>query len=525
MNEFLKIMSELIKQILEGPQAIKEESTKKLQVCYSKMSVPERKKALESVLPFTGNDLETYVFLLSFVLKYINDEQVKNAIEDALADGKYPLLSSIVFSNQIGKRLFINKMQYDEYEEQMRKQLLHERHVKEVQRFLPQNYQYIPYENRNKKRVVISLEPILSERHAPTKKMINMHAFFRNLGYDVLVVATSYRKVELDRNLQWWEMYVDKSIYEETGRFEIDFLGEKIQGCHIAYTDEHFIEEIHLGMEVIREYNPEFVLMLGERGILADLCNMFTTTVVMPCVNQPAVTTSDITLRYFNCTEEKDVFYRKCLKEKALLDFRHVNILETDSDSSLTREQFGISEKDFVVIVAGTRLEYEISGEAERLLYAVLDENPDAIIAFIGKCENLQKRLDETKYAQRFRYMGYQENFGAAIGLGDVFLNPPRQGAGAGGGRAMKVGVPVITLGNCDVALVGESFICETLEEMPKLVKRYREDADFMRRQKEKCKEVAEGRSGINNMENLKKLLEEIKGEIDRLEKEHKDGR
>ena len=153
MNEFLKIMSELIKQILEGPQAIKEESTKKLQMCYSKMSVLERKKALKSVLPFTGNDLETYVFLLSFIWKYINDEQVKNAIEDALEDENFPLLSDIIFSTQVNRKLFINTMEYDEYEEYIRKQRIYEKNVRKVRELLPQKYEYIPYANRNQKRI------------------------------------------------------------------------------------------------------------------------------------------------------------------------------------------------------------------------------------------------------------------------------------------------------------------------------------------------------------------------------------
>ena len=362
------------------------------------------------------------------------------------------------------------------------------------------------------------IEPILGENHAPTKKMVNISSFFQQLGYEVLVVANSYRKLEEIRCLQCWEMYMDNSLFQDTGCFNIDILGVSVSGCHIAYADEHYIDDVLLGLEVIREFNPEFVLMIGERSILADLCNEFTTSVTMACVNRPPVTTSQIVARYFNCTEEQEAFYKKCLGSKKILDFKHVNILERPVTTSLTMEQFGIREEDFVIIVAGNRLNFEIKDEARQLLCNVLDENPEAIIAFVGKADSLETELGQTKYAKCFRYLGFQPNFEDAVGLGDIFLNPPRQGGGTGGSRAMLKGVPVITLPNCDVASVGDAFICDTLADMPKLVKRYMTDADFMKHQKEQCRVSVERIFGVDSIANLKKMCEELECEIKKCE-------
>ena len=86
-------------------------------------------------------------------------------------------------------------------------------------------------------------------------------------------------------------------------------------------------------------------------------------------------------------------------------------------------------------------------------------------------------------------------------------MNPPRQGGGTGAYYAIANDVPVLTLDDCDVAQVGKQFVCEKLEDMPKIIKRYIEDGEFTQKQKEYCKERTNILYGINNVENIKKFI------------------
>lgn len=523
MTEFMKIMLELTSELMQGASKVQTTDIEKLQVYYRTLKESERKRCLEILRGLLDGELETYVYLLSFLLANLQDNTIKNELESIFENEKFPLLNSIVYWRFLKKKVFVSGNiceNQTEYERQIR---LYSNHVKGVQKLLKQQFSYIPYEERNKKRVVLLIEPIFWEKHAPTKKMVNIYSYFQAIGYKVLVVATHYKWMELARCTQWWNALVDNGLYDATGRFTINFMGVDIEGANIAYKDSDYIDDVSLGMEIVREYNPEFVMSIGDRNILAGLCNDFTTVVTMPCVNKAPISIEPIVLRYFEMTEEEKNEYQKKLQGKKILEYKHINELQPEGDG-VDRAIFGISEEAFVIVIAGNRLDFEVTEVVQKMLLEILEENDDTVVVFIGKCKSLENRLgkalEETEYAHRFYFLGEQDNFKEAIGLGNVFLNPPRQGGGTGAVFAIEKEVPIITLGNCDVASFGEEFVCDKLEDMPRLVKRYITDADYMQQQKLYCRKRAIQRGKIDSIGNLKILCSEIQKEIIRIEQE-----
>ena len=79
------------------------------------------------------------------------------------------------------------------------------------------------------------------------------------------------------------------------------------------------------------------------------------------------------------------------------------------------------------------------------------------------------------------------------MSIAQLFLNPVRQGGGAGADVAVRNKIPVVTLPNCDVAsIAGESFCCEKLREFPEIVSRYCHNQKFYDKQKMECEKVYE---------------------------------
>ena len=242
--------------------------------------------------------------------------------------------------------------------------------------------------------------------------------------------------------------------------------------------------------------------------------------VTMGCTNTVPITTSRMIARYFFDTEETREHFKKCLGEtQTVIDYIHVEELEEQEVSEHTRESLQIGEKDFVIIIAGHRLDDEVKQDTIDVLNIILEEELQCKVLFIGNCEKLKERLQRNQYWKRFRFVGETENFRATIALGDLFLNPPRKGGGTGALYAAQSEVPVLTLGHCDVANIGEEFVCERLEDMPQIVHKYVNDAKFMQQQKAYCRKNAGKIGSINNIEQTKKFCRDVEAAIKEKEK------
>lgn len=180
-----------------------------------------------------------------------------------------------------------------------------------------------------------------------------------------------------------------------------------------------------------------------------------------------------------------------------------------------------------MILLVGNRLVQEVTEDFLKTIYAMLEENPKAVLAVIGNCEALEKRIAEA-YRERFYFLGYTEELQKTMTIGDLFLNPPRQGGGTGAMYAILQEIPVVTLDNCDVQVnVGKVFTCDSVESMVNLVHQYCEDKGFMEKKKEACRRKAEEILAVDEKENYRRLCEFVETYTIRQEKQvqHPDGR
>jgi hypothetical protein len=284
----------------------------------------------------------------------------------------------------------------------------------------------------------------------------------------------------------------------------------EIKGYHIQYTDENYLEETRKALVDIAEYNPAFILTVGDANILADLCCQFTTVCAMACVNKPAHTVSNAIVRYFRCTQAEHQNYLACIRpEQKIFEMVHIDEIHRHSEVVYKKMDYGIAEEAFVILIAGNRLDTEVDTEVKKMLSDILQAN-DVIFAFIGDCPKLEMELKNAINAEHYVFLGTTSDFKEIMKIGNLFLNPPRQGGGTGAVYALQNEVPVLTLPECDAAQVGEDFICEKLEDMPGIVDRYIHDAGFMEQQKENCRKRVKEIYGVDSLENIKTFCEEL---------------
>lgn len=522
---FYKILSKVIKEVMLSRKDGKKDVEDEMKTCYWAMNEQQRESCLRGILSYVENSVELYLFILSYLMQLLNDKRIVDLIVEILnSENELTLVNKINILGQLNRSIWLCKVDMSEVEKSKMQLLLFKKQLREVLGKLNQNIAYIPYDARNHNRIIMLIEPMLGARHAPTKKMANIYNYLESLGYDVYVYATNYKLIQMVEMTYWWKAAVTNALFEENTEFRLDYYGVQIKGCYVMYSEDNYFDIIRSIREEIRQFNPAFVLTIGDSNILGDSCQEFTDVVTMGCTNTVPITASRIIARYFANTKEIMKMFEQCLEEEqTVIEYIHADELELPEKSEYTRELLKMGENDFVIVIAGHRLDDEVTQDIIDILNIILEKEWQCKVLFIGDCKVLKNKLTQNLYWNRFRFVGETENFRATIALGDLFLNPPRKGGGTGALYAAQSGVPVLTLGNCDVAYIGERVVCDKLEDMPEIVHRYIYDEKFMREQKEYCKQQAKGMTNIDNIAQTKKFCEEVINFIKKKEEGNKD--
>lgn len=508
---FLNSINQMLKE-LEQNLKFSQETLQEMALSYVKLTEEEQRKCLDMLYEVFCEDYNVAMYLFASMLKKLQDKKILCYIEKMLLCKKHSLWARLNDSIQFQTHLFLNPIYNQNYEEYKNLKCIYDNFLTEIQDEMNCTYSYIPLKDRRKK-IILIVSDIISIYHAPTKRLRFIYQCYQNMGYEVKCYVCHLWSVE--GSWDWDEYIYRHNFMEETGPFSFMLDGVEIEGFNLILNAGDYTEMLGKTLGMIWEEKPEFVMEIGNETILAGLCRQFTTLVTMGCTKSLPVTNAPMIATAVEHSEEEQKLWKEVLEpEQAVLEVRHmVNALEEAEPGIVyTKEMFGMPEDSFVVIVAGNRLDIEIKDDFLAILYQILDLEKRIVIAVIGECQGLQARVSENERAERFFFLGMQERFRKAIAVGDVFLNPPRQGGGTGALFAVMEEVPVITLDNCDVeANAGEEFVCQSVEEMPALVYQYFSDSVFMEKQKENCRKHASVKEEVNSEENFRKLNDAVK--------------
>ncbi len=517
LNEFLTLICDAMEHTKIGGFMKLRELEPELKRQYDVLDQQSQWDCLGGIAEAIKQNGKFQMLLFSYLLSALRDEKVEYFIENMLIEENTPLLSRINTIRQLWKAVFSFPMVTDEKRHYIIQNSIYIDLVTQIRQELHMELQYIPFEQRNKNRVILMIEPLLGEVHAPTQKMINIYCWLQKLGYEVYVYATNMRQIEISEYWNWYNSLVDVCVYEETGSIELKLLGVPIKGYNLNYTEENYFEELKHAIRDIKEYNPAFILTVGDSNILAELCGDFTTVCAMACVNQPAQTAQSIIVRYFRCTEEENRKYLEWTRpDQKIFEMVCVDELNANTESDVDRKDYGIAEDKFVILVAGNRLDTEVTEEVKRVFQTILEQN-EVLFVFIGDCPKLENEL--SKEADHYLFLGAVDDFKGIMRIGNLFLNPPRQGGGTGAFYAVENDVPVLTLPDCDVAQVGEAFTCERLWDMPEIVNSYMHDAAFAEEQRENCRKSAAAIYGVDSLGNIRSFCKELQEYIVKTER------
>ncbi|SMF29183.1 hypothetical protein SAMN02982917_1340 [Azospirillum oryzae] len=302
------------------------------------------------------------------------------------------------------------------------------------------------------RRVAVVTNQFTNQGHQPTRDCFDFAARMQDeFGLDVAIINVNGLPARVE------SVFIPPMVAEVAadleGVYALRMFGRQVKVA--SFTHPAFSQDkLRVIVEAIDGYDPDLIVSFGGSNIVADL---FADAGARPVVALP--TSSGITLSLAPIVlgfEERDhtqsipALYRAPFARR----FRPFTFGYTLPPSEGVRVDTGFADCTPLFVVVGTRLDLEVTGEVLGLLDDILDRCPDAGLLFAGEVRELPARLAPLRNRQRMRCLGHVADIRALYGRCRVFLNPPRQGGGGGAAFALAEGVPVVTYGWGDGAVV-----------------------------------------------------------------------
>jgi glycosyltransferase involved in cell wall biosynthesis len=455
---------------------------------------------------------ETYFSLLEYMYAAVKGEEILRkqleVLTEGVQKGSIDLFYAIFYKWQLIHRNF---MTYDCKQLFIERSKLHIELLGRMREFLKFDLPPIDKNERNNNRIVVTSLQLLGTKHGPTRNIMDYcYTLQKKLKKEVflLIAAEMPSEVAYEYETYGLEYGYFSHRSELDGYFCVEYLGEKINGyqCRINRENRENIRDI---IANIYQWKPYLIYNIGSENLVVDLIGSFTEEVSIPCGNVYPVTEARYHILPRKIEErDRDVIDFLTDRNQKVIESIFVYKLE-EPIRRYRKSDFQIDDQAFVISIVGTRLDKEINEEFICVLKNVLKLDPAINIVIIGNCIDFEEKREMIGFGDRVKYIGHQSDLRGAFNIADLYLNPPRKGGGTSSVEALAEGVPVITLGNCDVAYsCGEDFECPSLDEMPELIHKYMTDKEFYENQSRKAKVQAE--TVVDTEEVLRGILSKI---------------
>ncbi|MFZ5608250.1 MAG: glycosyltransferase [Pseudomonadota bacterium] len=314
-------------------------------------------------------------------------------------------------------------------------------------------------------RIMLAGTQFLLGNHAPTQQLGQLaRTLTQDLGRKATIVNTSQPpRLPISPFLLGGVANYEKSL---------DHARQLTLGpvsCAFAQNPHLFVDgdAVRWMVEIVRSHRPAAILSLGSGNLIVDLLRDKVPVIAMPSTAnlpiaeprlfatvQPMTAAAARLLRPLNITQERvRVIPAGFVLPPATAPFR--------------RADHAIAEDAFVAVVVGLRLDEELKDSFIAQLRRMREAIPRLVIVFLGNFAGFEAwRKAHPELAGSVRFLGFHVNLRDAMALGDVFLNPPRQGGGTSAAYALAAGMPIITPPGGDVASVaGPGFSFADAEE------------------------------------------------------------
>ena len=318
---------------------------------------------------------------------------------------------------------------------------------------------------REKKRVVVMTQQILSQNHAPTRSTLERsYMLQKHMGMDVLIIST-LENSSTHGIIPYYNPIRMNGIDSFNGLNNYPYKDENFKFYQPDY-DLNVPDGIQKLYSLIKMFNPYYIIYVGGESYVADIMNDF-------C---PVLTISTV---FSSIPETNSLFTmvgRKVSKEEH--KFINSEIIEIPFSFEIynrkrihTRSEYKIPEDKFILAVVGSRLDADVT----RDFIEYMSKINNIFIVFIGNFESWKKRTKESLWlSENSISLGFVDDVVGVLECTDLYVNPKRLGGGFSVIEAFHAGIPAVTINYGDVAVAaGNEFCVNDYDEMIVIIDKY----------------------------------------------------
>lgn len=337
----------------------------------------------------------------------------------------------------------------------------------------------IPKEDRNKTKVIVMTDQFLKEQHAPTHSALERSFYLQKDGGKQIKIVNTLGISSTKGEILWWKYYIGSEFKDYNEWTHFSYKGEEFEFWQ-AKNDLFDVNGISTILDMVREEKPTYIINIGGRSIIADLCSKIVPTVALAT----AFSRLPVTLGTFSLIGKKLTEYewREILsqtKQKESIRELPFTFELQEQSHTFQREDYKIPQDAFVLVIVGTRLTQEIDDEFIRVMEQTYERGTHLV--FIGVFDNYEAMCKlHPGLKEHSSYVGYCHDMLAMMELCDLYVNPRRLGGGFSIIEAFHQGVPGVSLSYGDVAVAaGEEFCVASYDEMVREICHYQSDSEY----------------------------------------------
>lgn len=456
----------------------------------------------QEIINILENSLESkdIIFVCSCIMAYTNIREIEDYVTDVICKAETDIETGIMYETMLriyGKYIGYRKIR-----------ALHKKNVQMISDKLELHYEYMPLSVRNRKRIIIATEQILSQLHAPTKIVCEYaYVLEKMLGYEVIIVVAP-SDIQLGLEL-WYRPRVLCSVESPTNSIDLIYRDITLRIYQVRMTEG--INKYSDFFQIINEFKPYFVINLGVLNPVADIFSYMTNVVAIAMSTGYPVSEADILVKKGNGVDD-DVNERVIAGQKCIYVTEKYPIVLTENTDKVDYDKYDLPKDKFIISVVGNRLNDEIDTDFEKVIKWALENFPQTVVVFVGPADSILEHFNVEVGNQRVIGIEFCKELMEFYNCVDLYLNPRRSGGGVSSVMALNAGVPVVTLPGCDVAVnVGENYVVSDFDKMKKEISKYINDSEYYEKQSLWARKSVEG-AGLNKVKDyVKKLVDKIK--------------
>lgn len=482
----------------------------------------------DAILHDNWREKSSWAHLVEMILFYLQEKEWNNLLKIALYSILMRIENNVAYTNQLlqlvldskifkkdnryfvwnqFKRIRLNKLADCNQESESLLDAMYQNSYEAYYTQEKKNLHRIPQKDLHPKRILVLAIQFLTTGHAPTKSVVERCKTLIKAGYEVYLVNTTEQYIT--KGVIPFFMGTGGSIvaeYDKRTEMDLDGYLCKFKQFPRRMTME---ERIQQTISIIKDWKPYYILSIGSGSMIADLCGN-----MVPCASMAlAFSTLPKTMNRMKILGRELTAIEKSNQnnEDIIVESRFTFELK-EQEGTLTREELLLPEDDFLLVVVGIWLDYELDDAFLTMLSKVLEKG--CHIVFAGDLKSYEQLCKAYPILEEHSsFIGYCNNIPALMEICDLYVNPNRLGGGFSVIEAFDKKVPGVYLPTGDVATAGgKDFEVADYEEMVSTILRYKSDKEFYMEMAEKAKRRAEYMT--DSLSAIKEIDSKIRREI-----------